>query len=198
MLLHSDCVANTFCQKLHRTAGLFAFGSLLPVTEVKFDLPLPGRTLSDFQSLQRCLKRVVLRRAQTHHCRVTRLPPPWRIGGTEHTAGTLSAAGGQPSPHKTSACAVLAWLRRASPRPLRLTRALSRRSRCCSWDIKCDATNTCACESNEVAESSMLSLSIAAAAAVGQLSFWHRDQSAVPSRRVWSKQMQPSNTKSHQ
>ena len=91
-------VANTFCQKLHRTAGLYAFGSLLPVTEVTFDLPLPGRTLSDFQSLQRCLKRVVLRRAQTHHCRVTRVPPPWRIGGTEHTAGTLSAAGGQPSP----------------------------------------------------------------------------------------------------
>ena len=135
-------VANTFRQKLHRTAWL-----TLSV------LPVPGTG--------------VLRRAQTHHCRVTRVPPPWRIGGTEHTAGTLSVAGGQPSPHRgASACAVLAWVQRASPRPLRLSRALSRRSRCCSWDIKCDATNTCACESNEVADSSKLSLSIAAAAAV--------------------------------
>ena len=39
----------------------------------------------------------VHRRAQEHHCILTRHLPPWKIGGTEHTAGKLSEGGRKPS-----------------------------------------------------------------------------------------------------
>ena len=91
----------------------------------------------------------VLCRVQKHQCRSKQHLLQWK-------SGTRSTRLASSQPESTNECGNLLHARssfwsRESPRALRLSRALTRRSRLCSWDIRRKDANTCSLRIQEVA-----------------------------------------------
>ena len=125
---------------LHRTAGPYALGSFLRLTEVKSG--------HDWCHCLDMPETRVLCRVQKHQCRSTRHL-------LQLKSGTRSARLASSQPESSNQWNLLharsCFWSRESPRALRLSRALTRRSRLCSWDIRRKDANTCSLRIQEVA-----------------------------------------------